>query len=620
MPTYGYAGQYLRVDLTTGEIVSQPFDEDTRRRCIGGTGLGAKLLYAEVSPGVAWDDPGNVFCLASGPLGATRVGGSGTFSVVTKGPLTGGATATQANGFLGAFLRLSGFDGIVLHGAGEEWRYLYVHDGVAELRNAEHLRGKDTWDTEDAIRAELGMSEKQMSVFSIGPAGENRVRFAGLVGDRGHVAAHNGIGAVLGAKRLKAIAVARGKKAIPLSNAAALSQLSKEILQGLKDDPRSRETVQWGTLSGVTRNVKTGILPVKNYTTSIFPIDAERLSKFSPEYIRGNFEPTPHPCWACRLHHCHLMRITEGPYQGRVVEEPEYEGFAACGPVIGQTDVAAAMVLANEVDRLGMDINEAGYVVAWTMECFQRGILTREDTDGLEMSWGNAEAARLLLHRIARRQGFGDLLAEGVRRASQRLGGEAADMAVCTQKGNAPRGHDHRANWNELFDTCVSNSGTIETSRQIPLEQLGLARPGDPFSPVEVAGLVAKTKGAMQFEDSLGVCRFNTRTNLLQLVPATNAATGWDMTLEEAMQVGRRAVNLMRLFNLRHGIPGKLDAPSTRYGSAPPDGPAKGISITPRWGEMLAEYYRQMGWDKEGRPLPETLRALGLPVAAQGLQ
>ncbi|MBI2919119.1 MAG: hypothetical protein HYY01_14185 [Chloroflexi bacterium] len=612
MVKYGYAGQLLRVDLTTGETSSQPLDEDTCQHYVGGTSLGAKLLYEGVPPGVSWDDPENLFCMASGPLGATRMGGSGTFSVVTKGPMTDGATATQANGFLGAFLRLSGFDGIVLQGASDGWRYLYVHNGTAELRDAEHLRDRDTWETEDAIRAELGYGDKQMSVFSIGPAGENRVRFAALVGDRGHVAGHNGSGAVLGAKRLKAIAVARGRRAVPVYNPQALSQLSKQTLDSLRNDPRSRETYQWGTLAGVTRNVRTGVLPVMNYTTSIFPIDDERLHKFSPEYIRSNFEPTPHPCWACRIHHCHLLRITEGPYKGRVVEEPEYEGFAACGPAIGQTDVASAMVLANEVDRLGMDINETGWVVAWTMECFQRGLLTREDTDGLEMTWGNAENARLLLHRIARRQGFGDLLADGVRRASQRLGGEAARLAIFTQKGNTPRGHDHRANWNELFDTCVSSSGTIETNRQIPLEQFGLARSGDPFSPLEVAGLVARTKGAMQFEDSLGVCRFNTRTNLPLLVPATNAATGWELTQEGAMQVGRRAVNLMRAFNIRHGITGDRDAPSPRYGSAPPDGPAKGITIMPHLNEMLAEYYRLMGWDWEGRPLPETLRALGL--------
>ncbi|GAJ11501.1 unnamed protein product, partial [marine sediment metagenome] len=199
---------------------------------------------------------------------------------------------------------------------------------------------------------------------------------------------------------------------------------------------------------------------MKNYTTCIYDIEPEKLEKFSPSYIRSHFEPKPARCWACRMHHCHMITITEGPYAGMVMEEPEYELFASWGPVIGQTDVTAAMMLSHEVDCLGVDANEAGWLIGFVMECYEKGILNREDCDGLEMTWGNAEATREMLRRIATRQGFGDVLAEGVMRAAQHIGGEAPNFAIHTMKGNTPRAHDDRNRWPMLFDTCLSQMGT----------------------------------------------------------------------------------------------------------------------------------------------------------------
>ena len=216
--TYGYAGSVLKVNLTDSSIGQEKLDEATLRRYLGGTGLGAKYLYEGLPQVVQWSDPDNVMVWATGPMGGTSVPGSGTFSVVTVGALTNGATSTQANGFFGAYLKFSGFDAIVIEGASPKWVYLYIHDGTAELVDAEHLLGKDTWETEDAIKADLELSERGASVFGIGPAGENLVRFAAIVGDRGHVAAHNGTGAVMGSKKLKAIVAARGKSAVPVKD------------------------------------------------------------------------------------------------------------------------------------------------------------------------------------------------------------------------------------------------------------------------------------------------------------------------------------------------------------------------------------------------------------------
>ena len=610
--TLGYAGKLLRVDLTGGQTSEDILYEDTLKKYIGGTGLGMKILYEEVSPDIEWSDPENRLVLASGPLGGTRVGGSGTFSVVTKGALTNGATSSQANGLLGAYLRFNGFDGIILQGAARRPVYLYIHDGVAELKDAGHLMGKDVWETEDIIKEEVGKPGREASVFGIGPAGENLVRFATIAGDRGHVVAHNGPGAVLGSKKLKAIAVARSKGSIVFKNRQALDRTAKEILQATLSNPIGNRVYNWGMLT-VLKAEKAGYLPVKNYTTSVWAIDPDKLAKFGPEYIRANFKPKPHPCWACQFHHAHLLTIPDGPFQGKVVEEPEYECFAAWGPLTGNDDVATTIAISNLVDRLGLDTNEAGFLISMVMECYEKAILTKEDLDGLEMTWGNTEAVIALLKKIARREGIGDMLAEGVMRAANSIGGDAPNIGIYTKKGYAPRGHDHRVRWFEMFDTCVSSTGTIETHHQIPRVLLGLPPLTDPFSPEQISRAVADTKGVMQFDDSLGTCRFNTWFNIPLLCKAVNAATGWELTVDDATTIGLRAVNLMRAFNFRCGLTAEQDVPSMRYASTPTDGKAAGVGIAQHWDYMLSNYYQKMGWDSEtGKPLPATLEKLGL--------
>jgi aldehyde:ferredoxin oxidoreductase len=238
------------------------------------------------------------------------------------------AAATQANGFFGAFLKFAGFDGIVVHGRAKDWLYLYIHDGTAELKDARYLLGKDTWDTEDTIKQGL---KRQSSVFSIGPAGENLVRFAAIVGDHAHVAGHNGVGAVMGSKKLKAIAVERGSHEIPIARPEIFAEKAKALYEdAARKDPNLSK---WGTGHGYPLLHSIGQLPVKNYTTSIFPENAN----FSGESIRTNFKVKPSTCWACRTAHCRIIEITEGPYAGFVGEEPEYEGMAAMSSVIGQT-------------------------------------------------------------------------------------------------------------------------------------------------------------------------------------------------------------------------------------------------------------------------------------------
>jgi len=616
---YGYAGKVLRVDLTNERLTEEVLDEATLRKWVGGVGIGVMYLDREVPAGVSWDDPENRLIVSTGPLAGTRMGGSGTICINTKGCLTNGGASSQANGFMGAYMKFSGYDAVVFHGAARRWVYLYLHDGKAELREAAHLIGKDTWQTEDAIKQELGFTEKAMSVYCIGPAGENQVRFAGIFGDKDHCAAHNGMGAVMGSKKLKAFCAARGSSSLRVKAPEQVSAAAKAIWDGIRADPQGKRVFEWGTGGsyqvGEERAIS-GTLPVKNYTTTLYP-EARLITS---QHTRETWNAKRNPCWACQMHHCHMVTFSDGPYAGRTVEEPEYEMYAAWGPLIGNTDPAEILILSNLLTLLGLEGNEAGFLVSMVMELYEKGVLTREQTDGLDLNWGNTKAVATLLERISRREGaFAAMLAAGTVRAAEALGEEARQCGIYTFKGHSPRGHDHRSMWHEMFDTATSDMGTCES---------GYFGPADPdvpslskkFSPEDVSTYVARTKGRRQFEDALGTCTFCTRRPLAEIVGMLNAVTGWDFTPGEAKDVGFRVANLMRVFNLRHGLNVDTERPSARWSSAPADGPAKGVSIAGHWEGMLDNYYKQMGWDrKTGKPLPETLKNLGLESAVAEL-
>lgn len=595
----GYAGKVLKVDLSNGSIENIVYDEETLRKYLGGTAMGAKMLYDMVPRDIEYDDPGNMVFIGAGPLNGTSIGGSGSISIVTKGALTGGSTSTQANGLFGAYMKFSGFDAIVLTGRAKEWKYLVLKDGEAELHDATDLLGLDTYEVTDKLREAHGETSRSTSVLSIGPAGENKVRWAGTFVDHGHSASHNGTGAVIGSKRLKAIIAHRGTGRIDVHDQKKLVKVSQEMY----------EDVEYfrGTIGGVANmwKSKSGALPVKNYSTYEWGIKDEDADKFVEQTLRDNYQIERVPCWGCRLLHATMFEVKEGPYKC-VVDEPEYEQMAAWGPVTGITDAEAAMMLSGLTDRLGFDNNEAGWLVGWVMECMEKGWLTEEQL-GFKTAFGDIKGVENILRMTAKREGFGDILAEGVRRASQMIGGEAAKAAIYTLKGNSPRGHDHRNRWAEMFDTSVSNTGTIEAHMSVMLPDAQ-----GPANPMIVSDEVARTKGMMQLEDSAVTCRFNTRMNLDRLAAAISAATGWDISKEEAWDIGRRAVNLLRAFNLQSGITSELDRPSTRYGSTPVDGPTKGISIMPHWDSMLKNYYEKMGWSPEGVPEKETLEQLGI--------
>lgn len=615
----GIVGRILRVDLTTGRSSSEVLAPEVWRSVLGGAGLGARILYDEVPAHVHWDDPENRLVMATGPLAGLPVWGTGGLTVVTRGALTDGATSTQANGFFGANLKFSGYDAIVLQGQAPRWVYLYIHDGTVELRDATFLLGRDTWETQQELESATGYRGHQLSVYTCGVAGENRVRFAMIHGDYGHVASKNGCGAVMGAKRCRAVAIVRGSGAIHAYDTQGLFQAADRIAHELRTDSTTKTLYAYGTLPGVANLSRLGALPIRNYTTNQWPASVDP-SRWEAPALREGFDHRGHQCSACGMHHCHQQVIAEGAHKGELVDEPEYEGWSGAGWTIGCTDPQAVSWLNTQVDRAGVDVNEFGWLVGWVMECVEKGFISSSQLGGLELRWGDAEAANKLLQMIVRREHLGDLLAEGVKRAAEHLGGEAQRCAIYTQKGSSPRGHDHRGRWEEMLDTCLGSTGTLESGQMIVPHEMGLPARIDPFDPQKVPLVVAKMLGRRHFEDSLGACIFTTRTSLANLCLALNAATGWDYTPEEALRFGRRTACLLRAFNVRCGIGPALEQPSVRYGSVPQNGPAAAHNVMEHWEEMVSTWYTLVGYDrKSGNPKPELLHDVGLPQMAADL-
>ena len=614
----GYAGKILRVDLTNERITEEKLDEATLRRFVGGSGLGTKILYDEVPGGIEWSDPGNRLIWATGVLSGTRAPGCGTYAVVTKGPLTNLLTATHANGFFGARLKFAGYDCVIAQGAAKRWVYLYLHDGVAELRDAAHLLGRDTWETEDMLKKEIG--ERQLSVSCIGPAGESLVKYAAICADKGHVASTNGCGAVMGSKKLKAIAV-HGKAAVPINDKRKFTALVKDWWDQSYASMFGMLIPSLGTAGYYSVSHEMGWLPVKNLTANVFPDHP----KFNGDNLRAYYKMKPRPCYACRFAHCHEIEIKSGPHKGEIVEEAEYEDLVAFSSQIGNSDIDAAEWLTNVNDRLGMDVKEQAFVIGLAIECYEKGLITKKDTDGVELTWGNVQAVETMLHKIARRNGFGDVLAEGVMRAAQRIGGDAPKFAVYTHKGVAPHVHDPRGMWGIMFMQSVADMGAIPASDMgdvgdlMPDAGAGAMDPSQAFSEEIPKGQAIMSRRG-HFVDSLGVCMFVSGAKLKTLADTVTAATGWDFTWREAVDVGERVMNLMRAFNIRHGHTREHDSVSPRLVEAPPEGIAKGVSIGPKYDKMVDDYYEAMGWDKAGRPLPGTLKRLGLESVIKDLK
>jgi aldehyde:ferredoxin oxidoreductase len=618
----GYMGKILRVDLSSETITVEPLPSQViLRMFVGGTGLGIKMIYDEVPAGLEWSDPRNRLIWLTGPLTGTRAPASGTYTVATKGPLTNFFVASHCNGFFGTRLRQAGFDGIIVQGQAKRWVYLSIQDGVAELHDASQLMGQDTWETEKLLLQSIKGDKGKPSASCIGPSGENLVKYAGICSDEGHIASSNGAGAVMGSKRLKGIVVC-GTAKVPIHDQERFNELVKQWWTECEETVWGQLLPTMGTNGQFASAQTLGTLPVRNYTTNVFPT----ADKFNGDAVREYYKGKPKPCFACRLAHCQMMTIQSGPHKGEIVEEPEYEPMAAFSSMIGNdTDLDGAVWLSHVNDRLGMDAKEQAAVLGLAIECYEKGLITKKDTDGLELTWGNIEAVEALLYKIATRDGFGNVLADGVMRAAETIGGEAPNFAVYTHKGNAPHVHDDRGLWNIAFSMAVSDMGSIPAGDMGDVGNL-LDTIGDNFlDPARAfdAEYIPKCSALMwrrgHFIDCLGICMFVAGVSFQLIADTLNAVTGWDFTWQECTEVGERVLTMMRSFNVKNGHTRADNSLSPRILEAPINGPAKGVSIAPKIDSMLDIYYDALGWDMDGKPLPKTLIRLGLKDVAKDL-
>jgi aldehyde:ferredoxin oxidoreductase len=389
----------------------------------------------------------------------------------------------------------------------------------------------------------------------------------------------------------------------------------------VKDWHEQNQTTLWGTMipsmgtnAQFSAGHDIGFLPIKNFTAHAFPDHA----KFNGDSLRAYYNGKPHPCYACRFTHCYEIELKSGPHKGAMVEESEYEATAAFSSMIGNTHVDTAEWLNNLNDRLGMDVKEQTFTIGLAFECYEKGLLTKKDTDGLELKWGNVQAVETLLHKIAWRSGFGDVLAEGVMRAAQKIGGDAPKFAVYNMKGHAPHVQDHRGMWAMMFGMAMTDLGAGTAGDMGDMGDLAEALGGAVMDPTTAfsADLVPKISSQMgrrgNFVDCLGVCMFVSGVQLKTVADTVSAVTGWDFTWLDCLRVGDRSANMMRLYNIRCGQTREHDWMSPREYEVPTGGPAQGISAAPVWDKMLDIFYEAMGWDKEGKPTPETLKTLGL--------
>jgi aldehyde:ferredoxin oxidoreductase len=615
----GYWGKILRVNLTDGAITTETPPDAWYRAYWGGRGMISYFLLREVGPEVDPLGPDNKFIVAGGVLTGAPIAGSGRNSFGAVSPLTNAYGEGEGGGFFGAELKRAGVDGIILEGVSPKPVYLYVKDGVAEIRDAAHIWGKTTGEVEDLLQEELG--DKRIRVAQCGIGGENKVLLSSVCNDLTHYAGRAGLGAVMGSKRLKAV-VARGTMQVPVADAERLREMSRwmaeswpQFSQGLHDH---------GTASVLLGLNVSGGLPTRNFQQGHF----EGADKISGPTMTEKLLVERDTCFACPIR-CKRVVRTGPPYNvDPRYGGPEYETLGSLGSTCGVDDLEA-IAKGNELcNAYGLDTIGVGVAIGFGMECFENGLITKEDTDGIDLRFGNAAAMVEMVEKIARRDGFGNVLADGVKRAAERIGKGAEQYAIHVKGqevpmheprlkhalgvgyGVSPTGADHCHN---LHDTAYEKSTGSAASWGV-LEPMR----ADYLGPEKVRLLKLQT--ALRSANNCQVlCQFVPWTPR-QLDEIMHAVTGWGGTQVELIAVGMRAVNLTRLFNLRRGFAAKDDRLTERFFKPFKDGPLAGVGVNREAFERArVTYYRMMGWTDEGVPTPERLYELGIGWAVDYL-
>jgi aldehyde:ferredoxin oxidoreductase len=617
------------IDLSTGEIDTAPIPIEMRKLYLGGRGLDMYLLYSHLEPGVDPLGPSNVLTVSAGLLVGTLASASARTHIGAKSPLTDFIGSSNMGGFFAPELRWAGFDHLVIKGKADGPIYLWIHDGEIEMRDASSVWGENIFDSQELIKEELG--DPEVKVLCIGIAGENLVRFANVMTGMKNAAGRTGMGAVMGSKNLKAIAV-RGTMDLGIRFPEEALENNSRLIEHIGSTKFAQIMQKWGTMFiyGVTNT--TGLVRNRN-----FQLNQQVGGNIECEHIE-KYSLGTEGCYGCIIHCRHKYLIKDGPYAGTYGEGPEYTSQGAFGMEVGCNNFETILVGNHLVNKYGLDTLEVGSIIAWAMELYEKGILTDEDTDGLKLEWGNDEAVLEMITRIAERKGLGDILAEGPLRAAKRIGQDSLKYCIHV-KGMSNLHSDERPTPSLALGIATSSRGAdhLRSRPAIDLYHLpehllrkiyGGPKPYDGPLSSDYASYVGKPRMVqwqeMMYEaiDCVGVCKYHTiflSPNLIgfeELAKLIYLNTGLEFTPEEIWDIADRAYTVERLFNIREGLTRADDWLVDRYFDEPtPLGLpiARGKCLDRgKFKQMIDEYYELHGWDEDGVPRPETLGKLGL--------
>ena len=616
----GYAGKLLFVDLSGRKIRKEDIDYGMARKYIGGYGIAAKLLYERQKGGVDPLGPENTLGFLAGPLTGTSIPVVSRYTVVGKSPLTGLWGDANSRGYFGPYLKLAGYDGVFLNGISEGPVYLLIQDDRVEIRDAADLWGKDTYETEDLLKGRHG---KKAEVACIGPGGENLSRIAGVITAKGKAAARSGLGAVMGSKRLKAVVVI-GSGSVPVARPEALEELRKKYVQQIRAGVGFAGSY---STTGTPGYIETGALngdsPVRNWfgvgSRELKDITAYKYENIEKYVVRKG------TCFKCVMGDWKHVMVKDGPFAlSSESHVPEYETASAFGSYCLNTNFESIIKCNDLCNRFGIDTISAGAALAFAMKCNEEGLLTSKDTDGIELAWGNSAAMVQMLEKMGRREGFGDLLADGVQRAAAKIGRGAEKYAVHVGGQELPA-HDSR--FEPSMASIYVNDATPgrhgQASQYCVPPKLPELMPEIDFSfsfgnkrDIYTGRAKAQRVLSNLFHcvQSMGMCLWGHLSTEVTFMPECySAATGWDVDLRELLTTGERIGTMRWAFNIREGVtPRDLTYPEVALGEPPlDDGPTKGITVD--LAQLSREYYEEMGWDQAtGKPSRERLQELGL--------
>jgi aldehyde:ferredoxin oxidoreductase len=612
---FGYNGKILRIDLDKKSFYIEQPDDIFYRTYWGGRGFGLYYMLTEMEPNVDPFSGDNLLIFSTSVILGNSAPAMSRYTVCAKSPLTGAQGESEAGGYWGPELKKAGFDAIIIRGIAEEPTYLWIKDGQIEFKDATHLWGKETYQVDQVIKEELG--DKNIRICQIGLAGENQVLYANIVNELTHFNGRNGLGAVMGSKRIKAIVV-RGNNPVTLYDKERVKEISGNIARRVMENPLSRALREYGTPATVRGFYESGSLPSLNWTTGYFR-DGESLTAevYNKTILKGRDS-----CYACPIRCKRVVEFNNGEIEiNPVYGGPEYETVVSLGSICGIADLPY-VAKANELcNKWGIDTISAGMTIAFAMQCYEEGILNREDADDIDLHFGNKEALLILIEKIAKKEGFGKLLAQGSRILSHQIG-RSSEKYLKEVKGQEVPMHDPRVKASLALQFAFSDYGAdhmkaphdpfFSSKDSIGLKEmsgLGILKPMDPtdLSYRKVA-LFKMLDIYWTIFDILGICDFGyvprslgTMDELLAIIRAT---TGWKTTWYELMKLGERTINMARVYNIREGFTAKDDTLPEIFFSNFSDGPLKGKGALQRkdFEEAKRLRYELMEWNKEGKP------------------